>query len=110
MTAAPWTLANATALSQTTFDPTASVNVARQGFVHGPLSETSTAARTSGVVQFVTPLQVDTLGIPDQGKQAAFGTLRIRFIPEPAAATLLGAGALLLAELGRRHAAKRRSR
>jgi len=77
--------------------------------VHGPLSETSTAARTSGVVQFVTPLQVDTHGVPNLGKQAAFGTLRIRFIPEPVPAALLGTGALLLAELGRRRAAKRRS-
>ncbi|HXK23428.1 MAG TPA: hypothetical protein VMS55_12205 [Myxococcota bacterium] len=109
MTAAPWTLGNAAALSETAFDPSVTVPVTRQGFVHGPLSETSTAARTSGVVQFVTPLQVDTHGVPNLGKQAAFGTLRIRFIPEPVPAALLGTGALLLAELGRRRAAKRRS-
>lgn len=105
MTAAPWTLGSAVAQSETAFDPSVTVPVTRQGFVHGPLSATSTVAQTSGVVQFVTPLQVQTIGVPDLGKQAAFGTLRIRFIPEPGPAASLGAGALLLGMLGRRRAA-----
>jgi hypothetical protein len=108
MTAAPWTLGSAVAQSE--IASSAPVTVSRQGFVHGPLSGTSTAAQTSGVVQFVTPLQVKESGVPGVRQQAAFGTLRIHFIPEPAPAALLGAGALLLAELGRRRAAARARR
>lgn len=101
-TAAPWKLGVASAQTWNGPFPGTTHTETRHGFAHGPLSATSTAAQTSGVVQLVTPMQVEWVRAPDMGKEAVFGALRIRFIPEPGSATVLASGALLLLWLGRR--------
>ena len=72
------------------------------GFVHGPASNTSSTALASGVIQLITPTQVTTIGVPGSNdKLSLFGTLRIRFVPEPGLLLLLRSGAVALVLLGR---------
>lgn len=71
------------------------------GFVHGPSSNTSTAAQPGGTLQLVTPIAITTnIGVDNQA--FAFGILTVRFVPEAATAMLLGAGIVVLGALGRR--------
>jgi hypothetical protein len=71
------------------------------GFVHGPSSNTSTAAQPGGTLQLVTPIAITTnIGVDNQA--FAFGILTVRFVPEAATAMLLGAGIVMLGALGRR--------
>lgn len=97
---APWTLG--TASVSYTADGESTVTAARQGFVHGPLSATSTVSAPSGVIQLVTPTRVSASGPFGFDQHAHLTTLRIHFTPEPGLGLLLGSGALGLLLLARR--------
>jgi hypothetical protein len=104
--AAPWTVKTKTSIDQITtpVGGTKKIYVNRQakGFAHGPSSITSTTALPSGVVQFITPMQVVTnLQTGSNLKIALFGYLKIHFIPEPGMLLLLGSGVAGLVLLGR---------
>jgi len=104
--AAPWTLKTKTSIDQITtpVGGTKKIYVNRQakGFAHGPSSNTSSTALPSGVVQFITPMQVVT-NLPQGSnlKIALFGYLKVHFIPEPGMLLLLGSGVAGLVLLGR---------
>ena len=71
------------------------------GFAHGPLSLTSSTAKTGGVLQLVTAQQVYVIGSP--GNDDASGLISrtlVHVIPEPKRLLLLASGAALLALLG----------
>jgi hypothetical protein len=96
----PWTLGQATALDQT--DNLGIITRAVTGFAHGPASLTSSTAAPSGVVQFVTPLQVSTnLTGGSAAVISLLGKLRLHFVPEPGMLLLLGSGVVALVLLGR---------
>lgn len=96
----PWTLGMVTAIDHT--DNGAFVPVKRTGFVHGPASLTSSTALPSGMVQFVTPLQISSnLTVGSNELIATFSTLRLHFIPEPGILLLVGSGVAGLVLLGR---------
>lgn len=96
----PWTLGQATALDQT--DNLAIITKTVTGFAHGPASLTSSTAAPSGVVQFVTPLQVSTnLTAGSSAVLSLLGKLRIHFVPEPGLLLLVGSGVAALVLLGR---------
>jgi hypothetical protein len=62
---------------------------------HGPLSNSTTAGLSGGVLQFVTPTRI--LANPRTGFDLWFVTrMTITIIPEPASRLLLGAGVALL--------------
>ena len=98
---APWQLAPATLLQSTM---SGIVTAMATGYVHGPLSNTSTAAKVGGTIQLITPSQVFTQGVPGghSDKQALFTRLTLNFVPEPGSLLLLGPGVVGLAVLGRR--------
>jgi hypothetical protein len=82
------------------------------GFAHGPASLTSSTLATNGVLQLVTPAQVNfTLGATSL-PLPAFASLQVRFLPEPGLFAGLSASALMVASLGWRrvHASRRRAR
>jgi hypothetical protein len=96
----PWTIGSVSALDQT--DNGAIVVESASGFVHGPASLTSSTAKPSGMVQFVTPLQVSTnLSAGSNEVMALFGRTTLHFIPEPGVLLLLGTGVAGLVLLGR---------
>ena len=99
---APWQLAPAT-LDQSTA-PGTIVTAMATGYVRGPLSNTSTAAKTGGSIQLIAPSQVFTMGVPGgySDTQALFTRLTLNFVPEPRLSLLLGPGVVGLALLGRR--------
>jgi hypothetical protein len=68
----------------------------RTGFLHGPSSATSSVATTSGVVQLVSPTEIAVAGDPGNTRDALFTTLRLRFVPEPAALAGLASGLIVL--------------
>lgn len=89
-----WTVGQ---ISITTINGTGTVTA--QGFVHGPLSNTSSTAKPSGVVQLVTPsLIFSNLGPPIP----VMSSLRLHFTPEPGEMALLGTGLAFLAAVARR--------
>lgn len=107
---APWTVADATvtgiyttnAMILNNFRVPSSVVV--HGFVHGPVSGTSSTARTGAVIQLVAPNRIATnlsgylQGFP------AFSTLTVHILtPEPGTFVLLGLGLALLGAGRRRH-------
>lgn len=101
--AAPWTVGQVTVSNRTNNGGTSLLTAA--GFAHGPASLTSSTAVTSGVVQFVTPLQITTVGIPGNNDLiGATSHLRLHFslVPEPGMLLMFGAGAIAAAVLGRR--------
>jgi hypothetical protein len=72
------------------------------GFVHGPASLTSSTAQPGGVVQLVTPAQIQTnLSLGSNQLIGTIGRLAITFIPEPDLGILLAVGTFGLALLGR---------
>jgi hypothetical protein len=104
--AAPWTIKTATVVDQIT-TPTGGSRIftfqTAKGWAHAPASTTSSTAQPSGVVQLVTPGQIETnlpLGSSDQ--MAVRVILVLHFIPEPGLLLLLGSGVVGLAVLGRR--------
>jgi len=97
---APWTLGAASVTSVRT--PNGVIGtVTAAGFAHGPASATATAHRVGGVIQIVTPTLVVANVDPPLDRTALMGVLRLRFVPEPSALLLLGAGAASLAALAR---------
>jgi len=104
--AAPWTIKTATVLDQITptgGPPQIMTTWVAKGWVHAPVSTTSSTAQPDGVLQLVTPNQIvtnQTFGSND--KKGSFVILVIRFIPEPGLLLLLGWGVIGLALLGRR--------
>jgi hypothetical protein len=106
MQAAPWTLETATGVTQTVSGVLVTTMTA-QGSIHGfgsGTARTSNSAGTpSGVIQFVTPIQISTVNLGGNHSEiAGFATLSIHFLPEPGLLLLLGSGAIGLAILGRR--------
>jgi hypothetical protein len=99
---APWQLAPAT-LSQSTA-PGTIITAMATGYVRGPLSNTSTAAKVGGSIQLIAPSQVFTQGVPGghSDTQALFTRMTLNFVPEPGLLLLLGPGVVGLAVLGRR--------
>jgi hypothetical protein len=96
----PWTIGNAQALDQT--DGGNFVNRTTNGFAHGPASLTTSTAKPSGTVQFVTPLQISTnLTTGSNELIGTFQVLTMHFIPEPGMLLLLGSGVAGLVLLGR---------
>jgi hypothetical protein len=96
----PWTIGNALAVDQT--DNGNFINLTTNGFAHGPASLTTSTAKPSGTVQFVTPLQISTNLTAGSGALiGTFGLLRLHFIPEPGVLLLLGSGVAGLVLLGR---------
>lgn len=98
---ARWQLAPATLL-QSTMNGT--ITAMATGYVRGPLSNTSTAAKVGGAIQLITPSQVFTQGVPGghSDTQALFTRLTLNFVPEPGLLLLLGPGVAGLALLGLR--------
>ena len=95
-----WSIGMVSAIDQT--DNGAFVVEKRTGFAHGPASLTSTTAKPSGVVQFVTPIQISTnLTVGSNDLIATFQILRLHFIPEPGVLLLLGSGVAGLVLIGR---------
>jgi hypothetical protein len=99
---ARWQLAPATLFQSTA--PGTVITVMETGYVRGPLSNTSTAAKIGGSIQLISPSQVFTQGVPGgySDTQALFTRLTLKFVPEPGLSLLLGPGVVGLALLGRR--------
>jgi len=103
--AAPWTIKTTTVIDQITTTGGSRIFTSQtaRGWAHAPASTTTSTAQTSGMVQLVTPGQIQTnlpLGSSDQmgGRIILF----LHFIPEPGLLLLLGSGVVGLAVLGRR--------
>ena len=103
--AAPWTLKTVTVIDQITTTGKMNqtfVGVTIGGFAHDPNSGTTSTAQPSGVVQLVTPSQVQTnLPLGSNVKISSGVIFKIHFIPEPGLLLLLGSGVAGLALLGR---------
>jgi hypothetical protein len=80
-----------------TLSNSASPSLMATGFAHGPLSNSVTLGLTGGVLQMVSPTQVTST----VGDTALLTRLTIEFLPEPTQGLLFGAGAVLMALLGR---------
>jgi len=92
--AAPWTLYTATVVVPSAGGGT--LPVFASGFAHGASSLTGSTGLPGGSLQLVTPIRV----ISNQGNElAAFGRLRVGFLPEPGVCLLLAAGCLGLGVL-----------
>jgi hypothetical protein len=107
---APWTIKTATVVDHvTTVNKVNQLFITKKikGFAHDPSSTTTNTAAVSGVVQLVSPAQVQTnLPLGSNKKVSSGQILRIHFIPEPGLLLLLGSGVAGLAILGRRRLRK----
>lgn len=100
ITANPWTIGQGSSIDQT--DNGAFVTLYSTGFAHGPASGTSSTGTRSGVVKFITPLQVTTnLTSGSAELLSLFSTMKFHFVPEPGMILLLGSGVVGLVLLGR---------
>ena len=107
---APWTIKTATMTDQVTTPGGSRVFVpmTMKGWAHAPASSTSSTAQPSGMVQLVTPNQIQTnLPLGSNDKVTAGALLAIHFIPEPGLLVLLGSGVAGLAILGSRMRARK---
>jgi hypothetical protein len=96
----PWQIGTGTRLISTANG--AVITRKWHGFVHGPASATSSTAKTSGMIQMITPIQVNIKGINGNAKQLSlFTSITTHFVPEPGLMLLLGSGVAGLALLGR---------
>ena len=98
----PWTLGVSIVTDVENKSHVESTTTTTQGFIHGPASNTNSAAQVGGVVQFVTASVVLTSLAPPNDRQAQLSFGRFRFIPEPGMLLLLGSGISGLVLLGRR--------
>jgi hypothetical protein len=101
----PWTIKTMTVVDQitTTGGSRIYTDVVLKGFAHAPISTTTSTAQPGGVVQLVTPNQVETnLALGTADKVASAGIALIQFIPEPGLLVLLSSGIVGLALLGRK--------
>jgi hypothetical protein len=105
---APWQLATASLLQQTTMTPQTpssgmTITVTHKGYARGPLSSTTSTALTGGVIQLVSPTQLHNTGIRggNHDTVALFTTLTVNFLPEPGLLLLLSSGIAGLVLIGR---------
>ena len=108
---APWTIKTATMTDQisTPGGSRVFVPVTMKGWAHAPASSTTSTAQPSGMVQLVTPNQIETnLPLGSNDKVTAGALLLIHFVPEPGLLVLLGSGVAGLAVLGCRMRARKR--
>ena len=98
---APWTLGTFSLITQTAGGNFKTLT--RTGFVHGAASATNSSTATpSGVIQLISPQQVQTSGVPGNSSRVAlFSTLTLHFIPEPGLLLLIASGGVGLGLLGR---------
>jgi hypothetical protein len=97
----PWTLGVTSVTDVESKDHVESTTTFTTGFIHGPASNTNSAAQAGGVVQFVTASVVLTSLDPPNDRQASIVFARFKFIPEPGMLLLLGSGVAGLVLLGR---------
>lgn len=98
---APWTVGPVTVLNQTSLGGASTLM--STGFAHGPASGTSSTALPGGVLQLVTPSQVNSPSIPGNNKfSGQINILTLHFIPEPGILLLLSSGAIGMAVMGRK--------
>jgi len=98
---APYTVKTVTAFNRT--NNGAIQTFTERGFAHGPLSNTSSTAQTSGVLQVVSAQHTSTVGVPGNSDiSGQFSRILVHFIPEPGLLLLLGSGAAGIALLGRK--------
>ncbi len=98
---APWTIGTAVASNGSTPNGAPTTTASRMGFAHGPASGSTSTARPDGVVQLVTPIQVETT-LPGLERIGFIASLRLVLVPEPGTASMLGAGVAAMAWLARR--------
>ena len=98
---APWTIGTAVASNGSTPNGAPTTTASRMGFAHGPASGSTSTARPDGVVQLVTPIQVETT-LPGLERIGFIASLRLVLVPEPSTASMLGAGVAAMAWLARR--------
>jgi hypothetical protein len=101
---APWTIKTA-AIPEIPTPGGGFFTSSRVGFAHGPVSQTSSTAQASGVVQLVTPVVVQTT-IEGAEILPTFATLRIHLVPEPSSFLLFGSGVAALGIAARSRAKK----
>ena len=99
LVAAPWTIGTAVASNGSTPNGAPTATVSRMGFAHGPASGSASTGRPDGVVQLVTPIQIDSNLM---GRIGIIASLRLVLVPEPGTASMLGAGVAAMAWLARR--------
>ena len=98
----PWTIGVTSVTDVETKSHVESGTTFTTGFIHGPASNTNSAAQAGGVVQFVTTAVVLTSLSPPSDRQGNVMFARFKFIPEPGMLLLLGSGISGLVLLGRR--------
>jgi hypothetical protein len=102
---APWTIKTVTAIDHitTTGGGQIFIDIVQKGWAHAPASTTSSTGQVGGMVQLVTPNQVETnLALGSNNKVGSTVVFVMRFIPEPGLLMLLGSGVAGLALLGRK--------
>jgi hypothetical protein len=98
---APFTVKTVTAFARTVNGAVATFT--EKGFAHGPLSNTSSTAQVSGVLQAITTQHVTVVGVPGNSDiSGLFGRVMVHFVPEPEMLLMLGSGAAVIGWLGRR--------
>ena len=97
----PWTIGVTSVTDVETKSHVESGTTFTQGFIHGPASNTNSAAQAGGVIQYVTATEVLTSLNEPNDRQASIAFARFKFIPEPGLMLLLGSGITGLVLLGR---------
>lgn len=76
------------------------------GFAHGPLSNTSSTAQASGVLQTITANHTTVVGPGDGDISGNISRVLTHYVPEPGLVLLFGSGAVGMALLGRKRIRK----